>query len=212
MVSVDLFEKSGKKKGELDLLEALAQMKVIPALVHQAVVREQANARRGTAATKTRGMIRGGGAKPYRQKGTGRARAGSNRSPLWVGGGTIFGPQPRSYSKKMNRKMRQAAIKSIVRDKADNGWLKVVEKLELKEAKTKEFVKLLGKMKIDGKVLIVMESEDSKLKLASRNVKRVKLLPVSSLNAFDLLKYQDMLITEEALAMIGGNGSNAESA
>ena len=212
MVSVDLFEKSGKKKGELDLPEALAQMKVIPALVHQAVVREQANARRGTAATKTRGMIRGGGAKPYRQKGTGRARAGSNRSPLWVGWGTIFGPQPRSYSKKMNRKMRQAAIKSIVRDKADNGWLKVVEKLELKEAKTKEFVKLLGKMKIDGKVLIVMESEDSKLKLASRNVKRVKLLPVSSLNAFDLLKYQDMLITEEALAMIGGNGSNAESA
>ena len=212
MTMVDLYELNGKKKGEVALPSAVAEVKVNPSLVHQAVVRELANCRRGTAATKTRGLVRGGGAKPYRQKGTGRARAGSNRSPLWVGGGTIFGPQPRSYEKKMNRKMRKAAIRSIVLDKFNNGCLKVVESLDLKQPKTKEFLQLLTKLKIEDSVLIVVVNETTNLTLASRNIKSVKLLTVGSLNSFDLLKYRLLLVTQPALEMMGDKQDNAESA
>ncbi len=212
MIMADLYGKNGKKAGEVEVPAVFAQTKNSPGLVHQAVVRELANKRSGTAATKTRGMIYGGGAKPHRQKGTGRARAGSNRSPLWVGGGTIFGPQPRSYQKKLNKKMRQAALNAVVLDKINSGLIKIVEGLEIKEAKTKEFVALLKQLEVDGSALIVAIDFDEKLNLASRNVAGVKMLTVGCVNVHDLLKYQHLVITQEALTMVGSRGNKVESA
>jgi len=207
MANVELFGKDGKKMGDLALPAIIAETKINPSVVHQAVVRELANARLGTAATKTRGMVSGGGAKPHKQKGTGRARAGSNRSPIWTGGGTIFGPQPRSYTQKLNRKMRQLALKSALADKADNGELKAVERFELKEAKTKEIAALLKTMEISGSLLIVVPELTEQMVLATRNLKKVKLVSVSALNTYDVIKYNELLITKDALELFGGENA-----
>ncbi len=159
------------------------------------------NRRAGTAATKSKGLVRGGGKKPWRQKGTGRARAGSTRSPLWVGGGTIFGPQPRDYSFRMPRKTRKEALLSALSLKNRDGKIIVVDKLELEEAKTKLMVKALAELKV-ASALIVISQPDVKIERSSRNIPTVKVLRVEGLNVYDLVRYEHLILTEGALKLL----------
>ena len=176
-------------------------MKTRPHLLHQTVVMQLNNRRAGTAATKSKGLVRGGGKKPWRQKGTGRARAGSIRSPLWVGGGTIFGPQPRDYSFRMPRKARKEALLSALSLKNRDGKIIVVDKLELEEAKTKLMVKALAELKVTS-ALIVIPQPDEKIERSSRNIPALKVLRVEGLNVYDLLRYEHLILTEGALKLL----------
>jgi len=170
-------------------------------LLHQTVLMQLANRRAGTAATKSKGWVRGGGKKPWRQKGTGRARAGSIRSPLWVGGGTIFGPQPRDYSFRMPRKARKEALLSALSLKNRDGKIIVVDKLDLEEAKTKLMVKALAELKVTS-ALIVISQPDEKIERSSRNIPAVKVLRVEGLNVYDLVRYEHLVLTEGALKLL----------
>jgi large subunit ribosomal protein L4 len=167
-------------------------------LLHQTVLMQLANRRAGTAATKSKGWVRGGGKKPWRQKGTGRARAGSIRSPLWVGGGTIFGPQPRDYSFRMPRKARKEALLSALSLKNRDGKIIVVDKLDLEEAKTKLMAKALEELKVTS-ALIVISQPDEKIERSSRNIPGVKVLRVEGLNVYDLVRYEHLILMEGAL-------------
>ncbi|HEX4990929.1 MAG TPA: 50S ribosomal protein L4, partial [Candidatus Binatia bacterium] len=168
---------------------------------HQMVVMQLNNRRAGTAATKSKGLVRGGGKKPWRQKGTGRARAGSIRSPLWVGGGTIFGPQPRDYSFRMPRKARKEALLSALSLKNRDGKIIVVDKLELEEAKTKLMVKALAQLKVTS-ALIVISRPDATIERSSHNIPAVKVLRVEGLNVYDLVRYEHLILTEGALKLL----------
>jgi large subunit ribosomal protein L4 len=170
-------------------------------LLHQTIVMQLNNRRAGSAATKSKGWVRGGGKKPWRQKGTGRARAGSTRSPLWVGGGTIFGPQPRDYSFRMPRKARKEALRSALSLKNRDGKIIVVDKLQLEEAKTKLMVKALEELKV-ASALIVIPQSDEKIERSSRNIPTVKVLRVEGLNVYDLIRYEYLILTEEALRLV----------
>jgi large subunit ribosomal protein L4 len=170
-------------------------------LLHQTVLMQLANRRAGTAATKSKGWVRGGGKKPWRQKGTGRARAGSIRSPLWVGGGTIFGPQPRDYSFRMPRKARKEALLSALSLKNRDGKIIVVDKLDLEEPKTKLMVKALAELKVTS-ALIVISQPDEKIERSSRNIPAVKVLRVEGLNVYDLVRYEHLVLTEGALKLL----------
>lgn len=180
------------------LKEEIFGLKARPQLLHQIVVMQLNNRRAGTAATKARGLVRGGGKKPWRQKGTGRARAGSTRSPLWVGGGTIFGPQPRDYAFRMPRKARKEALLSALSLKHRDGKIIVVDKLELEEAKTKLMVKALAELKVSS-ALIVISQPDATIERSSRNIPQVKVLRVEGLNVYDLVRYEHLILTEGAL-------------
>ena len=182
--------------------EEIFGMKTRPHLLHQTVVMQLNNRRAGTAATKSKGFVRGGGKKPWRQKGTGRARAGSIRSPLWVGGGTIFGPQPKDYSFRMPRKARKEALLSALSLKHRDGKIIVVDKLELEEAKTKLMVKALAELKVTS-ALIVISQPDEKVERSSRNIPVLKVLRVEGLNVYDLLRYEHLILTEGALKLLG---------
>jgi large subunit ribosomal protein L4 len=172
-----------------------------PHLLHQAVVMQLRNRRAGTAATKSKGFVRGGGKKPWRQKGTGRARAGSIRSPIWVGGGTIFGPQPRDYSFRMPRKARREALLSALSLKNQEGKLIVLDKLELEEAKTKLMASALAELKVQSALLVVSQS-DVKIERAARNLPKIKVLRVEGLNVYDLLRYDHLILMEGALKLL----------
>ena len=167
-------------------------------LLHQAVVMQLANRRAGSAATKSKGFVSGGGKKPWRQKGTGRARAGSSRSPIWVGGGTTFGPQPRDYSYRMPRTARREALLSVLSLKNRDGKLIVVDKLELDEAKTKRMVEALTELKVDSAVIVIAQP-DAKIERSARNLPKVKVLRVEGLNVYDLMRYEHLILTEAAL-------------
>jgi large subunit ribosomal protein L4 len=184
-----------------ELKETIFGMKTRPHLLHQTVVMQLNNRRAGTAATKSKGFVRGGGKKPWRQKGTGRARAGSIRSPLWVGGGTIFGPQPKDYSFRMPRKARKEALLSALSLKHRDGKIIVVEKLDLEEAKTKLMVKALAELKVSS-ALIVIPQPDEKIERSSRNIPALKVLRVEGLNVYDLLRYEHLILTEGALKLL----------
>jgi len=184
-----------------ELKEEIFGVRTRPHLLHQAVVMQLNNRRAGTAATKSKGFVRGGGKKPWRQKGTGRARAGSTRSPIWVGGGTIFGPQPRDYSFRMPRRARKEALLSALSQKNRDGKIIIVDKLELEEAKTKLMVKALAELKV-GSALIVIPRPDQKIERSSRNIPVLKVLRVEGLNVYDLLRYEHLILTEEALKLI----------
>jgi large subunit ribosomal protein L4 len=173
-------------------------VKTRPHLLHQAVVMQLANRRAGTASTKSKGLVSGGGKKPWRQKGTGRARAGSIRSPIWVGGGTIFGPQPRDYSYRMPRTARKEALLSALSLKNLDGKLIVVDKFELEEAKTKLMRKALADLKINSALIVIAEA-DEKIERSSRNLPKVKVLRVEGLNVYDLMCYEHLILTEGAL-------------
>jgi large subunit ribosomal protein L4 len=170
-------------------------------LLHQTVVMQLNNRRAGTAATKSKGFVRGGGKKPWRQKGTGRARAGSIRSPLWVGGGTIFGPQPKDYSFRMPRKARREALLSALSLKHRDGKIIVIDKLELEEAKTKLMAKALTELKV-ASALLVIAQPDEKIERSSRNIPALKVLRVEGLNVYDLLRYEHLILTEGALKLL----------
>jgi large subunit ribosomal protein L4 len=183
------------------LRDEIFAVKARPHLLHQTVMMQLNNRRAGTAATKSKGWVRGGGKKPWRQKGTGRARAGSIRSPLWVGGGTIFGPQPRDYSFRMPRKARKEALLSALSLKNRDGRIIVVDKLELEEAKTKLMAKALAELKVTS-ALIVISQPDEKIERSSRNLPTIKVLRVEGLNVYDLVRYEHLILTEGALKLL----------
>lgn len=170
-------------------------------LLHQAVVMQLANRRSGGGATKTKGFVRGGGKKPWRQKGTGRARAGSIRSPIWVGGGTTFGPQPRDYSYRMPRTARREALLSALSLKNRDGKVIVVDKFEIDAIQTKQMVKALLELKVESALILIAQS-DVKIERSARNLPKVKVLRVAGLNVYDLLRYEHLVITEEALKLL----------
>ena len=180
------------------LKEEIFSLKASPHLLHQTVVMQLANRRAGTAATKSKGFVRGGGKKPWRQKGTGRARSGSIRSPIWVGGGTTFCPQPRDYSYRLPRTARREALLSALSVKNRDGKIIVVDKFELEEAKTKLMVSALAELKVES-ALIVISQADAKIERSARNLPKVKVLRVDGLNVYDLLRYDHLVLTQEAL-------------
>ncbi len=197
-MQLPVLNRSGEQVGEIELSDAVFAAPINQGLMHQALVRQLANARQGTHKTKTRSEVRGGGRKPWRQKGTGRARHGSIRSPIWVGGGTVFGPQPRSYEKRMPQKMRQAALRSALSVKAGDEQILVVDDLSMEAPKTKEMVRTLGALGVDGKsTLIVLAERDMATERSARNLPKVKTLLSSYLNIQDLFGY-DMLVLSQA--------------
>lgn len=202
MPTVATYNQSGVKVGEIQLNDAVFGVEVNEAVMHQAVVRQLSNERLGTHATKTRGMVRGGGRKPWKQKGTGRARAGSSRSPIWIGGGTTFGPQPRSYYKAMPLKARRLAVKSALSDKVNNSELYVLEEITLAAPKTKEVLNIINSFNVgDAKVLFITEG-DVNVERSARNIQGVKALACEGMNIFDLLHYDKLFITKGAVAKI----------
>ena len=176
--------------------------KVEKAVLYQAVRMYQTNKRRGTASTKKRSEVSGGGRKPWRQKGTGRARFGSTRNPLWRGGGVIFGPKPKDYSFTLPRKVRLSALRSSLNSRLNDKSITFVDALVVEKPKTKEFVKILNKLKLTTKVLFVLEKVDVNLKLASRNIQGVTLMPAADVNAFDVLCHDKLVITKQGLEVL----------
>ncbi|CDE94065.1 50S ribosomal protein L4 [Acidaminococcus fermentans] len=204
MPKVAVYDMTGKQTGEeIELMDYVFGVEFNEAVVHQAVVMQQANERQGTHATKTRGMVRGGGRKPWKQKGTGRARAGSVRSPLWVGGGTVFGPAPRSHAKDMPRKARRLAIRCALSAKVAEGALVVVDNLTFDAPKTKDAVALLnGFEAVDKKALIITDGENENVEKSSRNIEKVKALSNDCLNVYDILNAEKVLLAKDAVARI----------
>jgi large subunit ribosomal protein L4 len=186
---------------EPTLNEAIFGAKPRTHLLHQAVVMQLANRRTGSAATKSKGFVSGGGKKPWRQKGTGRARAGSIRSPIWVGGGTVFGPQPRDYSYRMPRTARREALLSALSLKKRENKVIVVDKFELEQAKTKLMVQALAELKVASALLVIPQA-DAKIERSARNLPKVKVLRVEGLNVYDLLRYEHLILTDGALKIL----------
>lgn len=195
---------NGEEVGQATLELKVAKDENAAHIVHRALVRQQANARQGTASTKTRGEVRGGGRKPWRQKGTGRARAGSIRSPLWRGGGVIFGPKPRDYDTKMNRKERRLALRTAFFSRAED--MIVVEEFadKLPRPKTKELVEAIARWGVEpnSKVLLILSEREENVYLSARNVAKMKIIPATQLNIFDLLAADKIVTTPSALVKI----------
>ncbi|MGP3778960.1 50S ribosomal protein L4 [Halanaerobium saccharolyticum] len=203
MPQVAKFNQSGKELEKVELNDSVFNDKINKHVVHQVVNAQLAARRGGNASTKTRGKVRGGGRKPWRQKGTGRARHGSIRSPLWVGGGITFGPSPRSYDKKLTKKMRRLALRSVLTDKVQRDELILVDKIELDQPKTKAVVNILADLNLeDKKVVLVMPEKDKNLYLSARNIPNVKTLLAGSINAYDLLDNEMVIFIEEAVKMV----------
>ena len=201
MLKVDVLNMEGKKVGDIELNESVFGVKVNDIVVHTALVNYLANQRQGTQSTKTRAEVRGGGRKPWRQKGTGRARQGSIRAPQWIKGGIALGPKPRSYKYAIPKKMRQLALKSVLTSKVQEGNLVVVDKLELNEIKTKNMVNVLNNLKVN-KALVVLDSKNLNVQASARNIENVKTSLVNTINVYDLLKYDSLVLTEDAIKKI----------
>lgn len=200
MPKVKLYNIAGQETGEIELNDSVFGVDYNEAVIHQAVVRQMANERLGTHATKTRGLVRGGGKKPWKQKGTGRARVGSIRSPLWVGGGTVFGPTPRSHAKDMPRKARQLAVKSALSEKLRANELIVIDAIDFEAPKTKNVVKMLADLHSEGKALIVDGAHNTVL--SARNIPGVKAYAPSGLNIYDIVNTDKLFLTQEAVKKI----------
>ena len=194
MPKVSVYNIEGKKVSDIDLKEEIFGIEPNEAIIHSVLVNFLANQRQGTQSTKTRAEVRGGGRKPWRQKGTGRARQGSIRAPQWIKGGIALGPKPRSYTYKVNKKERQLAIRSLLSSKVLENELTVVEKLEMKEAKTKEMVKTLSNLKVKGKTLIIVADKNENVYLSSRNIEGVKAITLNMINVYDLLNYNKLVL------------------
>ena len=195
MPKVDVYDIEGKKVKTIELKEEVFGIEPNETVVHHVLVNYLANQRQGTQSTKTRSEVSGGGRKPWRQKGTGRARQGSIRAPHWVGGGIALGPKPRSYNYTVNKKERQLAIKSLLSSKVLEKELVVVEKLPLKEIKTKEMARVLNNLKVEGKAVILLAEKDEIVQKSARNIEGVKTLQVGSINVYDLLKHKKLVVT-----------------
>ena len=194
MPKVDVYDIKGKKVSDIELADSVFGIEPNENIVHEVLVNYLANQRQGTQSTKTRAEVSGGGKKPWRQKGTGRARQGSIRAPQWIKGGIALGPKPRSYKYTVNKKERRLAIKSILSSKVLEKELTVVDKLELKEIKTKSMVKALSALKVEGKTLIVVPENNKNVFMSARNIEGVKTITANNINVFDLLKYNNLVL------------------
>ena len=199
MPKIDVYDINGKKVKELELNEAVFGIEPNEAGVHSVLVNFLANQRQGTQSTKTRSEVSGGGRKPWRQKGTGRARQGSIRAPQWIKGGIALGPKPRSYKYTVNKKERQLAVKSVLSSKVLENELVVVDSLPLNDIKTKEMVKALSNLKVEGKALIMLPEKNEKVQKSARNIEGVKTTLVETINVYDLLKYNKLVVTEDTV-------------
>ena len=195
MPKIDVYDLKGKKVSDVELAENVFGIEPNEAIVHSVLVNYLANQRQGTQSTKTRSEVRGGGRKPWRQKGTGRARQGSIRAPQWIKGGIALGPKPRSYYYTVNKKERQLAVKSVLSSKVLENTLVVVDSLDMKEIKTKEMVKVLNNLKVEGKTLMLLPEKNENVQKSARNIEGVKTTLVNTINVYDLLKYKNLVIT-----------------
>jgi len=203
MPTVAVYDMTNNKVGDIELSEEIFGVEINEGLVHQAVVMQMASWRLGTHDTKTRGEVRGGGKKPWRQKGTGRARAGSRRSPLWRSGGTIFGPHPRDYSFSMPRKQRRLALKCVLTDKVKGGNLIVLDSLNFDEPKTKKFVEFQKTFGVDGcKSLFITRDLIDNVTRSSNNLQNAKAIAALQLNVYDILNSEKLFLTKDAVAKI----------
>ena len=199
MPKVDVYDIAGKKVDTVELKDEIFGIEPNEAVVHSVLVNYLANQRQGTQSTKTRAEVSGGGRKPWRQKGTGRARQGSIRAPQWIKGGIALGPKPRSYRYTVNKKERRLAIKSLLSSKVLENELTVVDKLELSEIKTKTMVKALADLKVEGKTLIVLPENNKNVLMSARNIEGVKTIVLNNINVFDLLKYNNLVLPLETV-------------
>ena len=200
MANLKVMDQNGKDSGEVTLNDKVFGIEPNESVVFEAIIRQRAGKRQGTSKVKNRSAVRGGGKKPWRQKGTGRARQGSIRAPQWRGGGTVFGPTPRSYAYTMPRKQRRLAIKSVLSQKLIDNDLIVLDKLTMSAPKTKELVSMLNGLNADGKVLIV--SDDNNVQLSARNMTKVKVVPVNGLNVEDAVNYGKLILDQDAVKKI----------
>ena len=201
MANVTVFNMEGNEVGTMELNDAVFGVEINEHLVHLAVVRQLANKRQGTQKAKTRSEVSGGGRKPWRQKGTGHARQGSIRAPQWTGGGVVFAPVPRDYEVKMNKKERRVALKSALTSKVQDNKLVVVDSLTLAEAKTKEMQKVLTNLKAD-KALVITAADDQNVAISARNIADVQTATVNTMNVYDVMKHNTVVVTKDAVASI----------
>ncbi|KOR76392.1 50S ribosomal protein L4 [Paenibacillus solani] len=202
MPKVALYNVSGSQVGEVELNEAVFGIEPNTHVLHSAVLLQRASLRRGTHKVKGRSEVRGGGRKPWKQKGTGRARQGSIRSPQWKGGGVVFGPTPRSYTFKLPKKVRRLAIKSALSSKVMDNAIIVLDQLTLNAPKTKEFASILSNLKVGRKALIVAPSYDDNVALSARNIPGVKFVAADGINVLDVMSYDQLIITKEAVQKV----------
>jgi len=202
MPKVSVFNVDGKEVGQLDLAEGVFGLEPNVHVLHSAVLLQQATVRSGTHDTKGRSEVRGGGRKPWKQKGTGRARQGSIRAPQWKGGGIVFGPTPRSYGFKLPRKVRRLAIKSALSSKVAENQLIVLDALSLAQPKTKEFAKILNNLKVSRKALVVTADFEQNVALSARNIPGVKFVSADGINVLDVMKHDQLIITKDAVAKV----------
>lgn len=201
MASVKVYNIEGKEVGSIELNDAVFGVQINEHLMHMAVVNRLANKRQGTQSAKTRSEVRGGGRKPWRQKGTGHARQGSIRAPQWKGGGVVFAPKPRDYSFKMNRKEKSAAVKSALTSRVAENKIYVMDAINLDEFKTKKVKAMLDALKVE-KALIVLDKKDEKVIFSARNIPAVRTALFNTINVYDILKYDTLVITKDAVAQI----------
>ena len=201
MANVKVYNMEGNEVGSIELNDAVFGVKVNMHLMHMAVVSQLANKRQGTQSAKTRAEVRGGGRKPWKQKGTGHARQGSTRAPQWTGGGVVFAPKPRDYSFKMNKKEKVFAVKSALTSRVADNKIYVLDSLTMDEIKTKKMAGVLNNLKVD-KALIVLGEKDEKVLLSARNIPRVRTSMFNAINVYDILKYDSLVITKDAVAKI----------
>ena len=195
MPTVDVYNLEGKKVSTVDLKEEVFGIEPNENIVHSVLANYLANQRQGTQSTKTRAEVRGGGRKPWRQKGTGRARQGSIRAPQWIKGGIALGPKPRKYSYRVNKKEKRLAIRSILSSKVLENNLVVLDKISFKDIKTKQMVNALAKNKVEGKALVMIAEKNENVEKSTRNIENVKVAVVNTINVFDLLKYNKLVVT-----------------
>ena len=202
MPKVDVYDIKGKKVSDVELNENVFGIEPNENIVHEVLINYLANQRQGTQSTKTRSEVRGGGRKPWRQKGTGRARQGSIRAPQWIKGGIALGPKPRSYRYSLNKKEKQLAIKSVLSSKVLEKELTVVDKLELKEIKTKSMVKAFADLKLSGKTLVVLPEKNLNIQASTNNIEGAKTILVNEINVYDLLKYTNLVLPLDTVKKI----------
>ena len=202
MPKVDVYDIKGKKVSDIELADSVFGIEPNENIVHAVLVNYLANQRQGTQSTKTRAEVRGGGRKPWRQKGTGRARQGSIRAPQWIKGGIALGPKPRSYKYRVNKKEKRLAVKSVLSSKVLENQLVVVDKIPFKEIKTKNMVEALNSLKVEGKTLILLPEKNEIVQKSARNIENVKTTLVNTINVYDLLKYNNLVVTLDTVKKI----------
>jgi len=201
MAVCDVVNISAEKVAEVEVNDKMFGIEVNPGVLHEVVCMQRANRRAGNASTKTRGELRGGGAKPWRQKGTGRARAGTKNSPVWRGGGTTFGPRPRDYSYKLPKKVKRLALRMALSARLGEGNLVIVDKFDMEAPKTQEFVGVMKKFDFSN-CLVVTETDNANVQLSARNAVGYKVLPVAGLNVYDILKYPKLMLMQSSLEQL----------